>query len=804
MTANMRAIRLALIAGSVMTPDVLAAQVATTPQDTSPTVAVSATPLSETETTGPTDIVVTASRRSESLSKVPASVAAFSASVMDSKGIRNISDIARNTPGLIFNPAFGNSTSISIRGISGAGVATTGIYIDDTPIQVRSLGVSSYNSYPLIFDLERVEVLRGPQGTLFGAGSEGGTVRFITPEPQTSGSSLYARGEVNTVQYGSMGYEAGVAYGTAVVDDKIGVRVSAWHQHQGGYIDNVDPNTRELNHRNINQKDADVLRLAVAFKPSERLTITPSVYYQKLASGDIGSSWEQYSDPNKGQFNAANTTRQPSSDKFYLLALKASYEADKFTIYNNTSYFSRNQNDVYDYSVLIPAYYTPHNLDARFPNYPAYAEFWQSQKVFNQELRIQSNSSTSRFKWLVGGFYQRAVQHMREDIVDPDFPALIAATRGQTVLQATNSNMLSSNRIYLELDKSKDVQYAGFADVSYTLWNKLTFNAGVRYAHIPVYASQEAHGPFNAGDTLNAGTGGDNSFTPKFDISWQLTRDAMVYARVAKGFRPGGINRLIPYDTSSTNASVIACTQDQDRTGGRIPGAYTSDSLWSYEGGAKASTSDHRFSIDASGYYIKWSNIQISRGACGVSGVGNGGNAEAKGFELALSARPISALSVGVNVSYINSTYTTPILVNPTTNLAGIRTNVSTAVGDALVATPWTVTANAQYNYRLFERSGYTRVDVEYRGGLKLTPTINPNNSAYDSHNLIPPSYKYVTLRTGLKFANNALDVSLFVQNLFNINPYLAYRFERRPVYDITKFNTFTPRTIGLTATLRY
>jgi outer membrane receptor protein involved in Fe transport len=228
--------------------------------------------------------------------------------------------VARNTPGLVFNKAFGNATSISIRGIAGSGVATTGVYVDDTPIQVRSLGVSSYNTYPMIFDLDRVEVLRGPQGTLFGAGSEGGTVRFITPEPQVTGSSLYARAEVNGIQNGSMGYEGGVAFGTALVEGKLGMRISAWHQHQGGYIDNVDPVTREVNHKNINQKDADALRLALAWKPSDQLTITPSIYFQNFSSGDIGSVWVQYSDPNKGVFNAANVTRQPGSDKFFSLA----------------------------------------------------------------------------------------------------------------------------------------------------------------------------------------------------------------------------------------------------------------------------------------------------------------------------------------------------------------------------------------------------------------------------------------------------------------------------------------------------
>ena len=131
---------------------------------------------------------------------------------------------------------------ISIRGVnSAAGDATTGIYIDDTPIQLRTLGFGSDNALPYVFDLERVEVLRGPQGTLFGAGSEGGTVRFITPKPSLTDLQIYGKTELSFTQDGAPSYEGGLAVGAPIVDDKLGFRISGWWRHDGGWIDHLDP-----------------------------------------------------------------------------------------------------------------------------------------------------------------------------------------------------------------------------------------------------------------------------------------------------------------------------------------------------------------------------------------------------------------------------------------------------------------------------------------------------------------------------------------------------------------------------------
>src|ERR1700689_4385634 len=187
---------------------------------------------------GTEEVVVTATRRSEKLSKVPESISAFTSEKMDQLDVKNISDLVRFTPGVTFDT---ESKDISIRGVnSTAGDATTGIYIDDTPIQIRALGFGSDNTLPAVFDLERVEVLRGPQGTLFGAGSEGGTVRYITPQPSLTDFSEYAKAELSTTKDGAPSYELGGAMGGPIVDDQLGFRVSGWGREDGGWIDKVD------------------------------------------------------------------------------------------------------------------------------------------------------------------------------------------------------------------------------------------------------------------------------------------------------------------------------------------------------------------------------------------------------------------------------------------------------------------------------------------------------------------------------------------------------------------------------------
>src|SRR5262249_42587195 len=276
------------------------------------------------------EVVVTATRREEELSKVPISVTALTQDAIDRRGIKDINDIVRFTPGVTIDNS--GTNAISIRGISSSARAgTTGIYIDDTPIQMRALGFNPDDTLPKTFDLDRVEVLRGPQGTLFGSGSAGGTVRYILMQPSLTASSTYVRAEGPYTDGGQPSYEAGIAHGGPIIDGTLGYRVSAWYRQDGGWIDRVDPTSGAVTESNANHQGTMQLRLAVTWAPIESLQITPNVLYQNSKRHDASTYWPAYSDssgaptfsgPSDGTFNNATPELIPVNDEWYLPSLK--------------------------------------------------------------------------------------------------------------------------------------------------------------------------------------------------------------------------------------------------------------------------------------------------------------------------------------------------------------------------------------------------------------------------------------------------------------------------------------------------
>jgi outer membrane receptor protein involved in Fe transport len=247
------------------------------------------------------EVTVTATRREESLSKVPISVTALTEEALDDRGIKDFSEIARFTPGVNFDTS--GTNNISIRGISGTGGAgTTGIYLDDTPIQMRALAFNPDEALPKSFDIDRVEVLRGPQGTLFGAGSEGGTVRYITTPPSLTKDSVYARTEFSDTEGGAPSYEAGVAAGGPLINGTLGARLSVWYRRDGGWVDDINPVTLQSTEKNANFVNTYLVRLALLWAPSEKWTATPSIYYQNQERNDINNYWPLYSNPGSDQF----------------------------------------------------------------------------------------------------------------------------------------------------------------------------------------------------------------------------------------------------------------------------------------------------------------------------------------------------------------------------------------------------------------------------------------------------------------------------------------------------------------------
>ncbi|HEY2418224.1 MAG TPA: TonB-dependent receptor, partial [Steroidobacteraceae bacterium] len=416
------------------------------------------------------EITVTAQRRSEDINKVPINVTAYSEAQMDDQGIHQIDDIARLTPDLQFTHTSGaagnNSNDIAIRGVfSDVGAATTGIYIDDTPIQMRNVGYWNANAFPQVFDLERVEVLRGPQGTLFGAGAEGGAVRFILPEPGLSQYSGYARSELAGTIDGAPSYELGAALGGPIVEDKLGFRVSAWGRNDGGYIDRVSTDSGQTVESNSNATQSFAGRAALAAVPVDNLKITAAVLYQSIYERDRNQYWSTLSDPSSNDFKQGSRVPQPTRDRFVLPSLKVQYDFDNMSFVSNTSYYYHLDYADLDYTTYFGGIFDGNPLQFLPGDEPSHAFITNHQNAVTEEARLQSSDPKAFLAWTAGFFYS----DMRQN--DQDI-----TTDGQAVYTSTLGDTVS----FGQFTSAEDRQVAGYADVDLNVMPGLKLSAGVR------------------------------------------------------------------------------------------------------------------------------------------------------------------------------------------------------------------------------------------------------------------------------------------------------------------------------------
>jgi outer membrane receptor protein involved in Fe transport len=756
------------------------------------------------------EIVVTATRHAENLSKVSASVVAMTQKTLDVRGIKDINGITNVTPGVTLNAnGFGTQTDIAIRGIdSQVGAATTGIYIDDTPIQSRVVGYSATNTYPLVFDLDRVEVLRGPQGTLFGAGSEGGTIRFITPQPSLDHYSGYGRAEVAGTDGGGPSYEGGVAIGGPIVKDVLGFRASYWARHDGGYVDrrnlNPEPGFDPPIYRNANWQDTQVGRLAVRWKPSENLTLTPSIFYQNRNINDIGTFWEGFSTPGAGRFVNGQPLAQPDHDVFILPALTIEYQLPGVTLISNTSYFERTDKLLDDYSTLNPAIFSafvppgyyfagpnwvpdPNNPGHLDTGYASGTSMVNKQQVYTEELRAQSSNPEARLTWTVGLFLSESLQKATEVIYDPKFAELFGLPEGTPVGLIDDKYSLEGS------GKGDDKQIAGYGEATWRVIDGLKVTAGLRVAGASFSGSASAMGPF-AGNPIVQPTSTINEtpVTPKFGLSYQMDQDNLFYFTAAKGYRIGGTNAPLSDSCLSGPGSLEAQGYTQ------APETYQSDSVWSYEIGAKNRFFDRRVEVNASAYHIDWSNIQqlVYVSSCGQQFVDNLGSAVSNGFDLQIQAHPVRGLTLEALVGYTHATFSNTVNKNP-----GSAANVVTK-GDHLDTQPWSTTLSVTYEHPVFgDKSSYTRLDYTYHSQSGIVPVLNPANGGFDPGALPAPSTNYLTLRSGIAWGR--YDISLFIDNLTNAHPELT-RYSEVIGNPVHRDFTFRPLTGGVTAAYRY
>jgi outer membrane receptor protein involved in Fe transport len=384
------------------------------------------------------EIVVSATKRREILRSVPMSISVLSSEDLFASGIQGVGGVAAVTTGMEydFSPQYGPGilTNLSIRGISAdKGDATTGIYVDDTPIQAPHTTFG--NAYPVTFDMSQIEVLRGPQGVLFGRGAEGGAIRYVTTDPSTTTASQLYRAELSTTEQGGTSLELGAAVGVPLVDDRIGARMSVWYRADGGYVNRIDPFSGVIVDADANRSTDRSVRLGVAFEPDDAVRITPSISYQSLKLHDTPAFFAAPV-PHPGALDNGKLLRQPTEDELLIGSLNVVDRFGPANLTGITSYVDRTASATVDTTnaagyAFFGGFGNP--LGPAFPvSYanavPTLLRLHQIQ--LSQELRVASADSSAPVQWLGGFFYSKLRQQSFQDtylIAMPEDPGILIA-----------------------------------------------------------------------------------------------------------------------------------------------------------------------------------------------------------------------------------------------------------------------------------------------------------------------------------------------------------------------------------------
>jgi iron complex outermembrane recepter protein len=703
-------------------------------------------------TSGPRleEVVVTATKRAASVQDVPVSITAISARDLEAMGANQFFDYGTDIPNLSFGigAADGNlaGRGIALRGIQGSN--TTGFYIDDTPV-LETLD-------PHIVDIARIEVLRGPQGTLYGAESMGGTVRIITEQPDVSARGVTGQVHVGgswTEHGGFNNIEEGVV-NIPLVTDTLAVRMSAFHQFDDGWFNKdigpyTAPPTTTLTQ--VGSMRYYGGQIAIKYQPMSELSITPRIMYQRTEQDGVPYAYNYAENLTQREvFDLATG----GTDKWYLASLTINYTAPFGNFVSSTAYFDRNTFETEDDTDFTTYAFSPPSPT------PSPITRALDLRRFAQEVRFASTFH-GPFQMLVGGFYSDSTRPRNYEWT------------AQELKGVPNANVLTF------IDSREAKEKAIFGDVSYDILSNLKATVGVRWFEDDATFTQYTNGLFygNVGTTYNAPPFNASGFTPKYLLEYRATPDVLVYGSAAKGFREGGENIALP-----PGPAPIGCDTDLHNLGltAAQVANFKSDNLWNYEVGAKSSFADHRFTLNGAAFWIEWDQIQqlVSLPLCGYGVTANAGHARSQGVELEFNGRLTPELTLGVAFGYEDARITekgaTPQPVgSPVYQVP--KVNYAANLEYARPMTPeWSGFARASYAYVGHSYSGNNYPPLEYRA-----------------------SYNIADLRLGAR--RSSLELTAFVKNLTNKHANLGDAILiGAEVPGMPRFVINQPRTIGL------
>jgi iron complex outermembrane recepter protein len=756
------------------------------------------------------EITVTAMKRDETILNVPFSVAAPTEQVLRSRGVEDIEGVAANVGGFTVQNLGPGQSQIAMRGVSAGQIVRdqpgvkeqVGVYLDESVVSL-----SLFTPDLDLFDTNRVEVLRGPQGTLFGSGSLSGTVRYITNQPEMGVRKAFAEFGASAVGGGNMGGDAKVGFNVPI-GDKAALRAATYFDRIGGYMDALQPDGTV--NKNVNDGLRSGVRASVRLASSDRLTITPRLVYQRVRM----NGWNRIDDFNI-LANPFTTTRpavtlgpreqftqlqEDFTDDFVLGDVNVNYNLGDVGLTSITSYTYRDVLVTRDATALT-ASITGGSIGLGPLAYVLDAPLLDATtaKVWTEELRF--SGSKSRLPWVAGAFFSHTNRQYGQNLPVAGFTDVTGiATKG---LRAPEDTLFFSDLGY------KLNQVAVFGETTASLTDRFSLTGGLRLYHFSEDKEQIFDGIFaqdNTGTALvsQPGSTDANGAVPRLIATYKLSPNANLNAQVSSGFRLGGINDPL---------NVPLCTsQDLSTFGGRD--TWKDEKVWNYEAGLKTRVLNGNGALNVSAFYMDLSDLQatVTAGSCSSRVVFNVPKARSQGLEMEFEAAANRnfdfAISASVNDSELRSTLTSTDVNGGVTIVSGIekgrrlptvpKFQLATAANYQWEVQPGSIayiTATYQHIGSRFTQVGDQELgtlDLRSFGANTIGGPLTASVFTYDPE---LPAYDLLNLRAGVR--RDKWDIALYLNNVTDERALLSFDQERGTRARIG-FLTNQPRTFGV------
>ena len=760
-------------------------------------------PRAEAATTKLESIVVTATKREASLVDVPFSINAQTEEDIQKSGAVTLEDLSRNVAGLAIQNLGPGQSQVSIRGVSSGQIVRdqpgvkeqVGVYLDETAISM-----SLFTPDIDLFDLSRVETLRGPQGTLFGSGNIGGTIRYITNAARLGVSEGTVEANVNTVKDGGTGGSLKAALNVPM-GDVAAMRMVAYYTRFPGWIEALGPGGG----KDVNEGERTGGRLAFTIQPTRDVTITPRLVYQKVTADGFNRQEEfnLYANP-------FTTTVPPVTfaDRQQYLLQREKFE-DKTTIADLivrvgmgateltsvTTYTDRDILVSRDASALTGSVsVSPLGFPDAGVLLPSRLNDTTDYKGFTQELRL-SSVGAGPLQWVAGAFYADTDRKYAQRLPTPGYDAVTDATLGAGTSAATANGFGPDSPYNADLPYNLK-QFALFGEMSYDFTSQLTGTAGIRYYDYKEERTFKTGGLFS--DTSNQfDQTKSDGYSPRFLLAYKASPNVTWNAQASKGFRLGGVNDPL---------NIPLCTDEDEAIFGGYQ-RFKDESLWNYEIGVKMQHPGLRF--NAALFHTRMKDLQITldAGSCSSRVVFNVPKAHSSGVEVEMTWRPNDSWELGLAGSAVNAEFDSTVRDGTGAVLGGIRE------GNRLPSVPkLQFTASLTYNFKLAGRESHITASYQHVGSRFTQPSDQENNprtfvhglpfqgapaTAATTLDLELPKYNLVNLSWGMEFARGFSAV-LYANNVTDEKALLSFDRERGGRARLG-FATNQPRTIGVT-----